>query len=49
MSDEPDINNMVAEFVNQNIDRFFGTGKDILKGTADKVRLYLIIRLRGWE
>ena len=41
MSEEPDINKMVVEFVNQNLDRFYTTGKDILKGTSDKVRLYL--------
>ena len=41
MSEEPDINKMVVEFVNQNIDRFYTTGKEILKGTSDKVRLYL--------
>ena len=39
MSDEADINKMVVEFVNQNIDRFYLTGKGILKGTADKMRL----------
>lgn len=41
MSEEPDVNKMAAEFVSQNIERFYSTGKDVLKGAADKVRLHL--------
>ena len=42
MSEELEINRMVAEFVNQNIDRFYNTGKGILKGAADTARLHLL-------
>ena len=48
MSEEPDVNKMVVEFVNQNIDRFYGTGKEILKGTADKIRLYLFTTYKDY-
>jgi predicted NACHT family NTPase len=32
---------MAAEFVTQNIERFYNTGKDVIKGAADKFRLHL--------
>ena len=48
MGEEPDINKIVVEFVNQNLDRFYSTGKDILKGTADRVRLYLLTTYRDY-
>lgn len=41
MSEEPDVNKMAAEFVAQNIERFYNTGKDVVKGATDKVRLHL--------
>lgn len=41
MSEELDVNKMAAEFVSQNIERFYNTGKDVLKGAADKARLHL--------
>lgn len=41
MSEEPDINKMAAEFVTQNMERFYSTGKDVIKGAADSVRLHL--------
>jgi hypothetical protein len=48
VNEEPNINKMVVEFVNQNIDRFYATGKEILKGTADKVRLYLFTTYKDY-
>lgn len=41
MDEEIDVNKMAAEFVSQNIERFYNTGKDVLKGAADKIRLHL--------
>lgn len=41
MSEEIDLNKMAAEFVSQNIERFYNTGKDVLKGAADTARLHL--------
>src|ERR1051325_2479546 len=39
--EEIDVNKIAAEFVNQNIESFYNTGKGFLKGAADKVRLHL--------
>ncbi len=36
-----DVNKIAAEFVQQNIEHFYHTSKDILKGAADSVRLKL--------
>jgi hypothetical protein len=41
MNEELDVNKMATEFVSQNIERFYNTGKDIFKGAADSVRLRL--------
>ena len=41
MNDEVDINKLAVEFVNQNIESFYETGKDVIKGAADRVRLTL--------
>ena len=41
MDNEIDVNKIAAEFVQQNIESFYNTGKDILKGAADAVRLRL--------
>ncbi|HEY6806541.1 MAG TPA: NACHT domain-containing protein [Pyrinomonadaceae bacterium] len=36
-----DINRIAAEFVQQNIENFYNTGKDVLKGAANAIRLRL--------
>lgn len=41
MGEEFNINAAVAEFVNQNIESFYNTGKGLFKDTADKIRLHL--------
>lgn len=41
MSEEIDINKIAVEFVNQNIESFYNTGKGVLKGAANKIRLHL--------
>jgi predicted NACHT family NTPase len=41
MNDEPDINQIIVGFLNQNLDRFYSTAKDVMKGTADRVRLHV--------
>jgi hypothetical protein len=41
MTEEIDINKVAAEFVQQNIESFYNTGKGVLKGATDKVRLFL--------
>jgi len=41
MSEELDINKVAAEFVTQNLERFYDSGKGVLKGAADAVRLRL--------
>jgi len=38
---EFDVNRVVAEFMTQNMDRLFETGKDFFKGATDRVRLKL--------
>lgn len=41
MSEEIDVQKMAAEFVTHNLEKFYGTGKDVLKVAADTARLHL--------
>jgi len=41
MNDEPDINQIIDGFLNHNLDRFYSTAKDVMKGTTDKIRLHV--------
>lgn len=41
MREEIDFNKIAAEFVSQNIEKYYATGKDILKGATDNIRLHL--------
>jgi len=36
MSDDLDVNKMAAEFLSQNIEKFYTTGKDVFKGGGCK-------------
>jgi predicted NACHT family NTPase len=41
MAEEFNINEVIASFLQQNIDKFLETGKDVIKTTSEKVRLQL--------
>ena len=41
MTEEFDPNKIATEFLQQNIDKFFETGRGIIKAATDKIRLYL--------
>jgi Cdc6-like AAA superfamily ATPase len=41
MADELDVNKMVAEFLNQNMEKLYQASKGVLKGAADSLRLHL--------
>jgi hypothetical protein len=41
MSEDFDTNKIVAEFLNENLERFYNTGRGILKGAAEKIQLHL--------
>lgn len=41
MTEELDVNKMAAEFVNSNLESIYNTGKDVLKGATDSIRLRL--------
>lgn len=41
MPEDIDYNKIAAEFVNQNIEKFFETSKGVLKGATDSIRLRL--------
>ena len=48
MSEDFDANKIVAEFLNENLERFYNTGKGILKGAAEKIRLHLSKSYEGY-
>ena len=41
MSEEIDFNKLAVELVNKNMESFLNTGKGVLKGARDKIRLHL--------
>jgi hypothetical protein len=41
MEIDPNFNKIILDFVNKNIEYFYNTGKEIFKGTADRIRLHL--------